>query len=460
MKEASNNDTTAPSSLSAKPAMATVILGGGIIGLSTAYYLSLSTNQKIYIVDSSSELLASASGYAGGFLAEDWFSAPVASLGALSFKLHRELAREHDGMRRWGYSGSHVFSLSVNGKAASGKGKAGENGHGWYRDGGSRAQVASGKVKGEMLNDDGSPAVWTEQPGGSLETIGTPESCGQVEPRELCEFLIQQCEDRGVLFLLDTKATNVVQGDDGQFQGLGTVSMGPHGGKPTFVSCKNVVISAGAWAPSVYAELFPQSKWTVPIEPLAGHSLVVKSPRYKTPFIDPGKRDFKYRKDEWMSYAIYCAPGQHWDYACEAFARLARNGETEVWVGGLNDSTLPLPQVATKAKDLIDKEAIEDLRKTTVQLTGLSKEGERLHENDLETIREGLCFRPISQRGTPLIGKVPEDKLSISMGDGGIYIASGHGVWGITLSLGTGKVMSELLLGLKTSANISALRVT
>lgn len=53
---------------------ATVILGAGIIGLSTAYYLSRSDNAKfehVHLVDSSPELFHCASAFAGGFLAAD-----------------------------------------------------------------------------------------------------------------------------------------------------------------------------------------------------------------------------------------------------------------------------------------------------------------------------------------------------------------------------------------------------
>lgn len=52
----------------------TVILGTGIVGLSTAYFLSESGNTKpesITLVDSSPELFRCASGLAGGFLAAD-----------------------------------------------------------------------------------------------------------------------------------------------------------------------------------------------------------------------------------------------------------------------------------------------------------------------------------------------------------------------------------------------------
>lgn len=52
----------------------TVIIGAGIVGISTAYYLTESGNtraESVHLVDSSAELLHCASGFAGGFLAAD-----------------------------------------------------------------------------------------------------------------------------------------------------------------------------------------------------------------------------------------------------------------------------------------------------------------------------------------------------------------------------------------------------
>lgn len=91
----------------------TTILGSGIIGLSTAYFLSLSPStipSSIHLVDSSPILFASASGFAGGFLAEDWFAAECEELGRLSFRLHRELAERNGGRGKWGYMGSRGVS--------------------------------------------------------------------------------------------------------------------------------------------------------------------------------------------------------------------------------------------------------------------------------------------------------------------------------------------------------------
>ena len=73
-----------------------VICGGGIIGVSVAYYLSqLSNEQCLNIILVERETIAChASGKAGGFLALDWNDhSPVSSLARLSFQLHRELSQ-------------------------------------------------------------------------------------------------------------------------------------------------------------------------------------------------------------------------------------------------------------------------------------------------------------------------------------------------------------------------------
>ena len=68
-----------------------------------------------------------------------------------------------------------------------------------------------------------------------------------------------------------------------------------------------------------------------------------------------------------------------------------------------------------------------------------------------ELLAEQACYLPISPRtAAPILGGSAEQ---------GIYVAAGHAVWGISNSLGTGKVMSELLLdGNAHSANIQQLR--
>jgi glycine/D-amino acid oxidase-like deaminating enzyme len=53
-------------------------------------------------------------------------------------------------------------------------------------------------------------------------------------------------------------------------------------------------------------------------------------------------------------------------------------------------------------------------------------------------IARQACFRPVTQHGLPLIGKVP--RLD------GAYVATGHNVWGILNAPATGEAMAELIV--------------
>jgi FAD dependent oxidoreductase len=83
-----------------------IIIGGGIIGLSTAYYLLLSgvKGRQIKIVDRAPRLLQGASGKANGMLGDYGFPIGAASLGQLSWQLHTKLCQEYNGWKRWGYT--------------------------------------------------------------------------------------------------------------------------------------------------------------------------------------------------------------------------------------------------------------------------------------------------------------------------------------------------------------------
>jgi len=152
----------------------TVILGSGIIGVSIAYYLSdHQPGSTIHLVEPSPELFASASGYAGGFLAEDWFSREVAALGRLSFAEHRRLAAREGGRERWGYAPSKSFS-----HAAALPGAKGKRGDDWLRTGTSRAEAAGESPSGGA---DGSSPGWLRRAEGDhLEVISEEATTAQV----------------------------------------------------------------------------------------------------------------------------------------------------------------------------------------------------------------------------------------------------------------------------------------
>ena len=59
-------------------------------------------------------------------------------------------------------------------------------------------------------------------------------------------------------------------------------------------------------------------------------------------------------------------------------------------------------------------------------------------------IARQACFRPVTQDGLPLIGKLPETE--------GAYIATGHSVWGILNAPATGEALAALIAGGRTEA--------
>jgi glycine/D-amino acid oxidase-like deaminating enzyme len=52
-------------------------------------------------------------------------------------------------------------------------------------------------------------------------------------------------------------------------------------------------------------------------------------------------------------------------------------------------------------------------------------------------IARQACFRPVTQDGLPLIGRVPQIE--------GVYVATGHNVWGILNAPATGEALADLI---------------
>ncbi|EDO19523.1 hypothetical protein Kpol_1018p55 [Vanderwaltozyma polyspora DSM 70294] len=91
-----------------------IIVGGGIIGATTAYYLTKHPNfdpNKHYItLIESSEVAGGASGKAGGLIASWAFPEQIVPL---SFHLHEELNQEYDGETNWGYRRLNALSVEA-----------------------------------------------------------------------------------------------------------------------------------------------------------------------------------------------------------------------------------------------------------------------------------------------------------------------------------------------------------
>ena len=144
--------------------MRVVICGGGVIGASIAYFLSL--RQVEAVVVERAGLASAASGKAGGFLALDWCDgSPLAPLARRSFALHGELAR---GLGRdWGYR--RLDTLAV---------------------------VASARRTVESVRDLRSPA-WLSPESAVQARLGTTETTAQVTPAAFTKAMMAAACDRG-----------------------------------------------------------------------------------------------------------------------------------------------------------------------------------------------------------------------------------------------------------------------
>ncbi|KAI0720346.1 nucleotide-binding domain-containing protein [Cerioporus squamosus] len=482
----------------------TVILGAGIIGLSTAHSLAALAppDHRIHIVEPAPRLFSSASGKAAGFIAKDWFAPAIAPLGVLAFDLHRNLAERHNGRARWGYSESIAYSLdhtypSVDNPSNAAANALREGIHGvptraqepsddrsseaqqsthidephadlpgrqieggleWLLNNQTRATAANLEAENASAPSSGSEGAtvkrddvpkWLRAKPEALEAISDKTSTAQVHPRRLCEFLLEQCLATGVIIHHPARATKLLR-DEHDTNGrtrirveyLGEVSDSPEGRtRVVDIPCENIVITAGCWTPQVYATLFPNASRMPRITHLAGYSLTLKSKHWPPVTSASSVPAFLASAP---CHAIFTdAAG----FAPEIFSR----STGDVWVGGLNPSTELLPPLPTDAQ--IDATYVERLLAVARALCG----------EDIEVRKQSLCFRPVTATGRPIIARMHEADLGDGIkpagldGQGGVFVATGHGPWGISLSLGTGRVVAEMVLGQETSVDVSAL---
>ncbi|KAJ1938990.1 hypothetical protein EC988_007432, partial [Linderina pennispora] len=98
-----------------------VIVGGGIVGVSTAFFTVKSLAEKYPAEQRPSVVLleqcepgCSASGKSGGFLARHWSDGTdTEQLAEFGYDLHAKLAREYNGPERWGYRPLDTYCAEI-----------------------------------------------------------------------------------------------------------------------------------------------------------------------------------------------------------------------------------------------------------------------------------------------------------------------------------------------------------
>jgi glycine/D-amino acid oxidase-like deaminating enzyme len=182
-------------------------------------------------------------------------------------------------------------------------------------------------------------------------------------------------------------------------------------GEKFALSCNNLVIAAGPWIGPLSKSLLLKP---IPISSYAGHSIIIRPSVSLT--ADCLFMTLKIRKSS---------------YHAEIFPRPSG----QVYICGINESLLlpASPQLAIPR--------VQDIEKLKEIADALFL--------DYAIEKEQLCFRPMTEHENPFVGAVRELK--------GVWVGAGHSYWGITLGPGTGKVLSEMVLGVKLSADVNQL---
>ena len=206
--------------------MHVVICGGGVIGCSTAYFLSRRGTQ-VTVVERSG-IANAASGKSGGFLALDWCDGqPLQRLARRSFALHAELAEALGGETAWHYRRMATY--------------------GGHADARRDAPGSSG------------PVAWVSDTVAIGQRLGSPATTAQVHPGAFTKAMMRAAEDHGATLRAGT-VTGIAQAG-------GTVTGVVVDGET--IAADAVVIALGPWS-ILAAEWLPLP----PVYGLKGHSLV------------------------------------------------------------------------------------------------------------------------------------------------------------------------------------------
>lgn len=443
------------------------IIGGGIIGCSTAYFLTRHPSyspdkHRIILLEASSSnaggrtddsitdpatladpatasalnpahsgIAGGASGKAGGLLALWAFPSNIVPL---SFKLHDELAKEHDGEKRWGYRRCYASQVECQARLPSGLLNNKEQAQ-QVISSANKDEVTNGlhkdhRRKIKALKKVGAPddLDWldTEESLAAYEGMGTPDNTAQVHPELFTRSMAQLAEDKGVKIITGARVTAINKSQDGsQVESVTYLKDGKEEHLPT----TDCVVSAGPWT----SKLLPN----VPVTAARAHSVVIKTPQpisayalFTSIALPPGfpaptpenvrgtpAAQQPIKRTQVVEPEIYARPDGT-AYAC-----------------GPTDSTVPLP--LTNAEVEVDRARCEDIIN---QVGGISDELGK----DGEVLARQACYLP---QGGPFIGEVGSTK--------GLIVAAGHTCWGIQNAPGTGKLVSEIILdGMAKSARL------
>ncbi|KAE9965513.1 hypothetical protein BLS_007597 [Venturia inaequalis] len=417
-----------------------VIIGGGIIGSTSAYYLTrhphFNPSTTTITLLEATQIAGGASGKAGGLLAL-W--AYPSSIVPLSFRLHRELAVEHGGTQRWGYRSVGCGSIEARGKslrAPSVKGardrptdekdgiSANESGLGDHVSLKKRSEEARGTSKAKGVPTD---LDWIDEDSvGGYEEMSEPGHTAQVHPYLFTKSMVQLAEEKGVEVVYGSATSINTTKDGGEVESVSYTSKAD--GSQQTLPATHVVLSAGPWT----RQIWPQA----PITATRAHSVTIRPSRPVSPY---------------TLFTSITLPKDFYKFSSTPTRKLAKHGSTvtpeiyarpnnEVYACGDGDTTIPLPTTTDLVQ--VDEQRCQDVVDYVCSISEELRDGE-------VTARQACYLPGVQGSDSPIIG---EGSVK------GLVWAVGHTCWGIQNSTATGCLVSEIVMdGKATSAKIGGL---
>jgi glycine/D-amino acid oxidase-like deaminating enzyme len=348
-----------------------VVVGGGIIGCTTAYYLthhsSFTPSTSVTIIEASAHGVAQgASGKAGGLVAR-W--AYPKELVEVSFDEHVRLAELHDGQDRWGWRfvncgswegtgvdfglGEKSRDVSVQKVARLGKGR--------------------GKTKG--LPED---LTWVDEDLTAAYSRMAPDGAtAQVHPHLFTTSMLSLADGKGAK-LTQGKVTAITQ-SAGKVTG---VKYAGHSGDENTLPATDVILCAGAWSPALLPDL--------PISATRAHSIVIRpQPDTKiAPYVL--FTEIRFASSQSAHPEVYARPND------------------EIYACGSGDES-PLPPSVDDVQ--VCSQSCDEIH---AHISGISSV---LRQGTVE--KKQACFLPV---GGPIVG-------GVGRGPKGMYVATGHTCW-------------------------------
>ena len=215
------------------------IVGGGIVGICTAYYLTRLGHTNLTLLEQC-ELACHSSGKAGGFLARAWCDGTdLAGLAGASYQLHTGLAEEYPDI---GYRWVDTYRVDT-----------------------THEEVESGAGT--------TPLSWLSHTHvRDTKLLGSPENTGKVTPRILCEKLWAEAKIRGAKLKI-CKVTGVEK------SGNQTTHIKTDSEK---IPIDGIVLAMGPWTATFLSAHYPEFPLPALAPQTRAHSVVLR-PRTALP---------------------------------------------------------------------------------------------------------------------------------------------------------------------------------